>query len=33
MLPPDEIASYRKHLVALSHGEEESYRQPQRIVR
>ena len=33
MLPSDEIASYRKHLVALSHGEEESYRQPQQIVR
>ena len=33
MLPADEVASYRKHLVALSHGEEESYRQPQRIVR
>jgi hypothetical protein len=30
---PETIASYRKHLVALSHGEEESYRQPQRIVR
>ena len=33
MLPSDEVASYHKHLVALSHGEEESYRQPQRIVR
>ena len=33
LLPPDEIASYHKHLVALSHGEEESYRQPQRLVR
>jgi diguanylate cyclase (GGDEF)-like protein/PAS domain S-box-containing protein len=33
MLLTDEIASYRKHLVALSNGEEESYHQPQRIVR
>jgi diguanylate cyclase (GGDEF)-like protein/hemerythrin-like metal-binding protein/PAS domain S-box-containing protein len=33
LLPLDELASYRKHLHALSHGEEESYRQPQRIVR
>ncbi|HEX7509320.1 MAG TPA: diguanylate cyclase [Polyangia bacterium] len=33
LLLSDEVASYRKHLVALSHGEEESYRQPQRLVR
>jgi len=33
MLPSDEIASYRKHLVALSHGGEESYRQQQQLVR
>ena len=33
VLLSDEIASYRKHLVALSHGEEESYRQQQQFAR
>jgi diguanylate cyclase (GGDEF)-like protein/hemerythrin-like metal-binding protein/PAS domain S-box-containing protein len=33
LLLSDEVASYHQHLIALSHGEEESYRQPQRIVR
>jgi diguanylate cyclase (GGDEF)-like protein/hemerythrin-like metal-binding protein/PAS domain S-box-containing protein len=33
LLVPEEIDSYRKHLIALARGEEESYRQPQRFVR